>query len=298
MSTFNGEKFIKEQIDSILRQESVQVILYIRDDGSTDYTVKIIEDYIFQGYNIFLIKGENVGFEKSFALISHQRVDADFYAFSDQDDVWKTKKLIHAITILQGCTSPGLYGGNIIVTKEGVTDGYPLYEKNFFDIRDHILKCFALGYTPYGCSMVWNKELQKMIYKHFPKYLVSHDVYLCILAGVLGKIYIDREPMIYHRLHGKNTAGIETKIWKRLSKAYRLYWGKKRRRLSAVVNEIMINYQTEIEEAQNSRELFFKVANYEKSIRDKFRLMLDKELRSLRFDRVIWNEMLVWFHKL
>lgn len=88
MSTYNGEKYLKEQIDSILSQEGVDVRLYIRDDGSSDRTTDILASYQ-EHKNVKIEKGNNLGFAKSFLTALDECDEADYYAFSDQDDVWE-----------------------------------------------------------------------------------------------------------------------------------------------------------------------------------------------------------------
>lgn len=96
MSTYNGEKYLKEQIDSILSQEGVDVRLYIRDDGSSDRTTDILASYQ-EHKNVKIEKGNNLGFAKSFLTALDECDEADYYAFSDQDDVWEKDKLSTAI---------------------------------------------------------------------------------------------------------------------------------------------------------------------------------------------------------
>ena len=98
MSTYNGEKYLREQVKSIFQQEQVKVSLYVRDDGSTDNTIKIINELQKEYDNIFLIKGENIGWRRSFRyLIDNVPTKYEYYAFSDQDDFWLKRKLIRAI---------------------------------------------------------------------------------------------------------------------------------------------------------------------------------------------------------
>ena len=102
MSTYNGERYLKEQIDSILDQEGVDTALYIRDDESADQTVQIIEEYRkkYPG-KIHLLKGRNKGPGRSFMeLVYKVPDDYDYYAYSDQDDIWLTDKLEEGIRFL------------------------------------------------------------------------------------------------------------------------------------------------------------------------------------------------------
>lgn len=90
MSTYNGEKYIKEQIESILGQENVSVEIFIRDDGSIDHTVDIVEKYD----NINIIRGENIGVGNSFMELVYKVPNSfEFYAFADQDDIWLNNKM-------------------------------------------------------------------------------------------------------------------------------------------------------------------------------------------------------------
>lgn len=100
MSTYNGAKYVREQIESILSQIGVEVKLTVRDDGSNDLTCEILKEYASLG-KIALIKGENVGVSKSFFILLDSSPDCDFYAFSDQDDIWHNDKLLNAVKCME-----------------------------------------------------------------------------------------------------------------------------------------------------------------------------------------------------
>ena len=97
MSTYNGEKFIREQIESIIYQKDVELYLVIRDDGSTDSTLDIIQEYSLKYPNIFVYAGENLGYANSFLTVLKEKGGTDYYAFADQDDIWEEDKLICGI---------------------------------------------------------------------------------------------------------------------------------------------------------------------------------------------------------
>lgn len=284
MSTYNGEKYLCEQLDSIFRQKGVDVVLYIRDDGSLDNTVHIIEEYRNRGSNIVIRKGENVGFQKSFALISHEYVEADYYAFADQDDVWKPEKLIHAVRMLETVSEPVLYGGNILITNADLQNKtkWAVDDKELTYRESLIKNCFALGYNTYACSMVWNRKLQLLVEKHMPGYFVSQDVYLTILAGCTGHLIVDGEAMIWHRMHDNNTAGIEKNLWKRIRKGYRLYWGKQRRRLSWVAEEIILAYSDQIIKGKPGVDILYKVAECSGSWKARWKLLNSSEMKIIK----------------
>ena len=124
MSTYNGQRFLRKQIDSIMNQKRIAVSLYIRDDGSKDNTVSIIKKY--KENNIHLIKGQNVGVGNSFmnCLYSAPR-NFDYYCFADQDDIWDEDKISTAIDKIKDVMHPALYCSNQrLVDAEGNTIGH------------------------------------------------------------------------------------------------------------------------------------------------------------------------------
>ncbi|WP_240782926.1 glycosyltransferase [Escherichia sp. E1130] len=99
LSSYNGEKYIREQLESIIKcYRDFDLHIHIRDDGSVDSTCEIIKNYMSQNHSIFLYEGENVGVIASFLWLVKKVEDYDYYAFCDQDDVWDPLKLIAATT--------------------------------------------------------------------------------------------------------------------------------------------------------------------------------------------------------
>ncbi|HHF9279308.1 TPA: glycosyltransferase, partial [Escherichia coli] len=99
LSSYNGEKYIGEQLDSIIKcYRDFDLHIHIRDDGSVDSTCEIIKEYISKNDSIFLYEGDNVGVIASFLWLVENVGDYDYYAFCDQDDVWEPLKLIAATT--------------------------------------------------------------------------------------------------------------------------------------------------------------------------------------------------------
>ena len=118
LSTYNGEKYLKEQLDSIIAQKGVDVHILARDDGSKDDTIKILEGY----ENIDIIKGSNIGVCKSFFELINKSGEYDYYSFADQDDVWDCDKLVIAINKLEKCNSkPAVYASNTRLVDANLT---------------------------------------------------------------------------------------------------------------------------------------------------------------------------------
>ena len=94
LSAYNGEKFISEQLESLLKMripDKSEIKIVIRDDGSSDNTLKILESYEKKYNNIYVIKGENIGWKRSFWELLKYEKNGDYYCYCDQDDIWKKK---------------------------------------------------------------------------------------------------------------------------------------------------------------------------------------------------------------
>ena len=210
MSTYNGEHYIKQQLDSIMSQEKVDVDLLVRDDGSWDSTLGILQKYKEKG-KLRWYKGENQGPARSFlTLLQDSSDDADFYAFADQDDFWKPEKLDVAVEKLKASKNvPALY-----FSRTQMTDA-TLKPTGIIEIEPLLTFGESLVYEfiP-GCTMVFNRKLRDIVNRYSPAYLPMHDVWIYSVALAVGaKIYFDKSPHILYRQHGSNTIGQGYSIW-------------------------------------------------------------------------------------
>lgn len=150
MSTYNGESYLQEQVNSILKQ-SVPVELYIRDDGSVDKTTDIIKDYISRYANIHFIRdNRNLGPAISFMTMLYQIDGYSYYAFTDQDDIWKVDKLKVDIESCKN-TEASLYCSNQIIYKDKIECGMRF-------IKEPPHNPISIIFNNYisGCTMVMN----------------------------------------------------------------------------------------------------------------------------------------------
>ncbi len=247
MSTYNGEKYIREQIDSILDQKNVSLDLFIRDDGSSDNTVNIIKEYLEQNNNIHLVCGENVGVGNSFMnLLYSAPDDFDFYAFSDQDDIWDENKLHEAATLLQK-TSKYLYASNMeCVDEGGNTQGIRFKDEEIFIKPAHILGFNMLA----GCTLMMSNEFYKILVAASNRpssdllKLRIHDVWVVMVASLYDKIIYDSRSFIKYRQHEHNTSGGVKFSWRRSFKEHfkAVFNKEKRNRRSKLALEICKKY--------------------------------------------------------
>lgn len=280
MSTYNGEKYLREQIESILNQDEVTVDLYVRDDGSSDKTRQILDSYN-KLVNVHLEYGENLGVGNSFMFLVYKNVEADYYAFSDQDDVWIKDKLKTAISKISGNKNPVLYAGNLMsVDKNGKELG--MYWTSPADTSYYQ---FLGANELHGCTMVWNKTLQTIICQKdrrpsenfFLRNL--HDVWFALAASVVAEIFFDMDAHILYRQHDSNVVGIRKKtkfdFWKMKIKRYKSARriGGLRSERARTVCECFPEYIT------GEKQDLALYGYYSESMRKKLLLMRDKKIQ-------------------
>lgn len=263
MSSYNGEKYIREQIDSILAQENCEVSLRVRDDGSKDSTPAILEEYA-ESKKLTWFKGTNLNFAKSFmTLLSTCSDEYDYYAFSDQDDIWKKDKLAAAIEHLRGIDEPAIYCCNAELVDENLIS---LGEYcNSYTLKPS-LSGVILGGGIQGATIVMNRRLANFfIDRPVPEYIKMHDYYVssvCLSVG--GKIIYDERPYLLYRQHGGNAIGLEKGFMKTLQN--RLAVALNRDQLFDVVKttmQILNDYSDAIKD--NERKVLQLISEYKSS---------------------------------
>ena len=213
LSSYNGEAYLEEQLESIAAQKDVQTNILVRDDGSSDRTCDILDQWQ-QKANLSWYSGENIGPARSFMDLLRQAGDSCYYAFSDQDDYWLSDKLKVAVDKLESYEKrPALYFWQTeLVDKD-------LNRVNSVIIHPRLSFGEALVYQFVGgCTMVMNRALRDIILKYDPQYLSMHDVWIYDVAQAIGAhVVFDHIPHILYRQHGGNVTGQSTSVmteWK------------------------------------------------------------------------------------
>lgn len=217
MSTYNGEKFVAEQIESIQKQTYTDWNLIIRDDGSKDGTCEIIENFINNDSRIKLIRAENVGVIKSFHELVINNNDADFYFFADQDDYWLPEKLTIMLEEAKkhDNTIPVMYYTDLKVTDKDLNVTSESMIRSQSDHANTSLVQELTENTVTGGASMINHELAKLW--QTTNDIIMHDWYLAIVAAALGElVYIDQPTHLY-RQHDSNVLGART-LAKRIRK--------------------------------------------------------------------------------
>lgn len=200
MSVYNGEKFLREQIDSILAQEGVFVRLIVRDDGSQDATIDSLRSY---GERIEIIAGPNLGAAHGFIEVAFASpMDADYYAFSDADDVWLPRKLISAIHMIESMTGPAAVVSRMQVTDEGLSPLNLSFRPSGFSFENALVQCVLSG-----AASLFNRPMFEILREHRPSAIVMHDAWLYLIASAFGTIVYQDEPHVLYRQHGAQVYG-------------------------------------------------------------------------------------------
>lgn len=210
MGTYNGERFLKEQLDSIAAQTHSNWELHVSDDGSTDNTLAILDTTTssWLHHKTTVRAGPRKGFVANFlSLACDPEIEADYYAFSDQDDVWENDKLARALEWLQTVAphTPALYCSRTrLIDEKGQTIGFsPLFRRKP-SFRNALVQSIA-GAN----SMVFNKAARKLLLmSDYQTPVVSHDWWVYMLVtGCSGEVFYDPRPSIGYRQHEQNLVG-------------------------------------------------------------------------------------------
>ena len=214
MATYNGEKYICQQIDSILSQTCKDWELYIHDDGSTDNTIAALESYVEKYPNkIHLIDGKSTGGAKYNFFYLFGQVEAPYYMTCDQDDVWLDKKIgltyDKMLTIENKADVPCLvYTELRVVDSELNTIADTMSEYQSLDCHKRTINQFILQNSVTGCTMMVNRALRdKMLHITDIDNTIMHDWWAALVASQFGKTAFIDEPTILYRQHGDNSLG-------------------------------------------------------------------------------------------
>ncbi len=201
LACYNGEKYIAQQLDSILGQTGVSVELMIRDDGSTDGTRDILADYDARFDRIHVLYGENIGSNAGFFTML-SLADGEYVAFADQDDVWDADKLEIAVAALRA-EEALLYCANKRLVDEELKPipggSFPKLTPGF---RGAVVENICTG-----CTLLMTRELADLICRHLPEHAIYHDWWCYLTATYYGKVVFDETPHMDYRQHANNQVG-------------------------------------------------------------------------------------------
>lgn len=291
LSTFNGQRFLDEQINSLVSQKYKNIRIFARDDGSSDDTQNILDKWQsickLQWY-----QGENLRPCSSFFDLIKKAPKSEYYAFCDQDDVWLPEKIESAVNSLSPYSDiPCLYFGQTQMVDASLS---PIETKKIHpqcNLVEALIRSIVTG-----CTLVINWKLMEIIRLYIPSSAMMHDSWIykvCLSIG--GKVIFDAEPYILYRQHGDNVIGL-TKNRKRDIK--RMFNNSVIHSLRIRSNEVAEIYEHYAEYIPDSNvQLLFDIAHYSSNFKSKLRLLFNKSFKDSSIFKTIKLKLLLFFNK-
>lgn len=203
IATYNGEKYIREQLDSILEQLGSEDEVVICDDQSNDGTLAIIAGY--QDFRLRVCRNEaRLGhvrnFEKAMSLAT-----GNYIFLSDQDDIWLPGRVIEMMNFLIGNPTVLLVASNFdLIDEAGVAFGEFRKLHPVFRLRVVNIALIFLGRMPYyGCTFLFRRKILNYCLP-IPSYIESHDIWIALIANSFGGVINIQGATLQHRIHSRN----------------------------------------------------------------------------------------------
>ena len=265
MATYNGEKYLVEQLDSIINQTYRNWNLLIRDDNSTDKTLEIIQNYHKKDKRIKILKDNkgNLGIVRNFEELLKSS-ESEFIMFSDQDDIWVENKLDMYLKMIEKIKNKGF-----MIHSDAI-----LFDKNKSNIlKDTFISKKAINkglenvffnYFVQGATILISKEIKNFILP-FPKEVYLHDRYIHLISELFFERIFVNKALIYYRQHGDNQIGAKNTIRELLSKRY---FDERDRQLIKVIYNKYGSLLTE--DKKKLIEEYFKITDIEKNRFNRF----------------------------
>ena len=278
LSTYNGEQFLNLQIQSILKQDYPgKIHILVRDDGSSDRTISIIEEYIckceeMENRSIELHIGKNMGPGRSFMRLVNKCRKADVYLLADQDDVWDTDKVRIAVDAVR-TEEPVLYScAYRVIDRNG---NVTLLKSTHSPEWDRPLRVLFYSES-LGCSMAMNSAMMKIIKSFQFDRCMMHDNLIMLIALLKAKVIYDEQVHFDYRIHGANSQGLAPRkklptAW--IREKWNLFLYGEDYDLGQIAEKLL---QSGVKEEY--RQDMILIRDYKKSISNKVKLLIHQDM--------------------
>jgi len=218
MATYNGEKYLKAQIDSILNQSFSDFRLLISDDVSTDKTREILDEYVKKDKRIVVfLQKKNLGVVQNFEFLM-KKVENEYFMFSDQDDIWQKDKIKNSIDKMQETDADLVYTDLQVVS--GNLNSLNVLSNSFWKLKkfdkkvkkyNNFVSLYLNNYIT-GCTMLVKSEwLDKILPLPKKSEFILHDYWTALVVSQFGKMIYIEEPQVRYRQHADNNVGSKRK---------------------------------------------------------------------------------------
>jgi glycosyltransferase involved in cell wall biosynthesis len=224
LATYNGEKFIQEQLDSLMNQSDINFKILIRDDGSTDNTIKIINEYQQKfPTKIAVLKDnkKNVGATQNFGILL-QYATADYIFFCDQDDIWLPNKIEVSLQKMKAIENDKaipciIFSDMKVIDEYGNITSDSVWQQLHLHPKYFVLNRLLVQNIPHGCTMLINKAMRNLA-SPIPKAAMLHDHWIALLAASCGKFDYIEKPTLLLRNHTQNVTRKPTSITQKIKR--------------------------------------------------------------------------------
>jgi glycosyltransferase involved in cell wall biosynthesis len=274
MATYNGSKYLGQQLDSLAAQTHGKWRLIVSDDGSSDQTLEIVKTYQAKwgADKLEIRQGPRTHFAQNFlSMACDPSVKADYYAFCDQDDVWLPEKLQVALDYLESVENPEVahvYCGRTAYVRDNLKP-YEYSPEFVFPrtFRNALIQSIAGGNT-----MVFNHSTKTLLEKVGPVPTPSHDWWLYqLVTAAAGVVYYDPKPYILYRQHSNALVGGNTSLWSRVERIRMVLEGRFKSYSDQNIECLRQSYPYITHGAREEVELFAKLRLA--GFKDRLRLM-------------------------
>lgn len=208
LSTYNGQQFLRYQLESLLTQDYPYITIHVRDDGSTDETIDILKQYSRKHSNLHTTTGPNLGAANSFfELLKEADQKCTYFAFCDQDDIWQPNKVSRAVAAIRATDSllPKLYFSRVeYVDVHLRTLGISRKPRHVGFGNALVENCAP------GCTMLMDAHARQLLLARVPTRLFMHDSWCYLVVSAFGHLVSDDATPIKYRQHAANVFGADT----------------------------------------------------------------------------------------
>jgi glycosyltransferase involved in cell wall biosynthesis len=220
LATYNGAKYIRELLDSLVAQNHRNLTLFVRDDGSSDGTLEIVRSYASRLTIEIVDDGVRLGPAMSFLTLL--RVAGDefgYFLFADQDDYWEPHKIERALERLAPHDDEvAMYCSRLKYVDHDLSPLKLSRVPRLISLENALVENIAVG-----CTMALNRRTRRLVLDHLPERTIMHDWWAYLVATAFGKVVYDEVPSIRYRQHGGNVLGAPTNFAQDFIRRVRLF---------------------------------------------------------------------------
>ena len=218
LTTFNGVRFLDEQLTSLFYQQGVDIEVMVNDDGSTDGTIEILEHWRAKGLIVSISQSRALGATRAFLTLLQSCDEKEFVAFCDQDDVWDISKLALQANSLDESTPMMSTCLRLYIDESGEVIGK---SKNLRELPSFVNSCFE-NIAP-GNTVLLNNSAIKVINSLQNPPVVHYDSWIYLLISTFGKVDFTPSYFVRYRIHLNNSVGLRKQSFARMRKSLKNY---------------------------------------------------------------------------